>query len=420
MSKNRMSQSLKRKKKKKEDARIEAKAQQLFAQEKKKELTTSPVLEDPSVSNSIDVRNKIASMTMPPMGVVNYIADRNGCGYFRCIWPFELLSTYKNLTTMNSYAHLYEPSYLKTTQIIRFQRQATLAQRNAWDMYRNIRDKYNFEYKLQYELDDYLMGIEKNNVVAYDFFDAEKKDHHMHMLRTSDKITFSTETLKNVYIDNHDIDPSKISVIRNTLPQFLYNLPPRTRPNEFNGNYKPRILWSGSASHVGKGGDLEFLIPMIKSTVDEYTWVFQGVIPEELIPYVKERKIEFIPWCPTYGLSNIQFYVAKPDICIAPLKPSLFNTCKSDLKLLEYNALGCPCITTSFLSSEFGKSPYDDTSEICLDPDGDIWKSAIDHLLQSPDYYMDVVRKGYNHINSRWMENSLDDWLNGIGYKIPQ
>jgi glycosyltransferase involved in cell wall biosynthesis len=419
---NRTKQEQKRKQKKQDQRRIETMARQLNSIDKTPKNIPVPVEAVKSNSNPKivpDMEQRVQSYP-DPLGVVNYIADRNGCGYYRCIWPFELLATYKGLITMNSYAHLFEPSYLLGTQIIRFQRQATTQQKQAWDMYRKLRGEYNFKYQLQYEIDDYLMGIEPDNVIAYNFFDKEKKDNHMHMLRTADRITFSTETLKNVYVEQHGIPKEKISVIRNTIPQFLYNLPPRMRPNEFSPSRKPRILWSGSGSHVGPNGDLTFLIDMIKKTVNEYQWIFQGVIPEELRPYVNEKKIEFIPWCATYGLANMQFYVARPDICIAPLKPSFFNTCKSDLKILEYSALGAPCISTSFLSTDHGKSPYEDTAEICLDPDPDIWKAAIDHLISDQDYYMECVRKGYNHLNSRWMENALDAWLQAIDYKIPQ
>ena len=420
---NTVRKNQKRKQKKRQDKRIENLAKEMKLEEQK-EIERKAQYDKNRHKNLQQQYQERLKQSMEqddfhPMGVVNYIADRNGCGYFRCIWPFELLATYKNMITMYSYAHLYEPSYLKGTQIIRFQRQATVEQKQAWDMYRNLRDQYGFKYKLQYEIDDYLMGIEPSNAVAYQYFNQERKDCHMHMLNTSDKITFSTEALKNVYVERHGIPEEKISVIRNTVPQFMYNLPPRMKPNEFSPQRKPRIFWSGSASHVGKGGDIDFLVEMIKSTVNEYQWVFQGTIPDELKPNVASKQIEFIPWCPTYGLANIQFYVARPDICIAPLKPSLFNTCKSDLKLLEYSALGAPCITTSFLSTDIGKSPYEDTSEICLDPDPDIWKAAIDHLVQDPDYYMSCVKKGYTHLNSRWMENAVDAWLDGIGYELP-
>jgi hypothetical protein len=184
------------------------------------------------------------------------------------------------------------------------------------------------------------------------------------------------------------------------------------RPKEFNTTTnKPRIFWSGSASHIGPGGDLEFLLPMIEKTVDEYQWVFQGCMPESLINYVKLGKIESIPWSPTYGLSNVQFYMARPDICLAPLKPSKFNECKSYLKYLECSALGAPCITTSF--AEHGrKSPYEDIAEICLEPNADIWKSAIDHLIKTPDYFIETIKKQYITLNSiGWMEAKLDMWM---------
>ena len=368
--------------------------------------------------------------------VVNYIADRNGCGYYRCIWPFELLSTYKDLSTMNIFVYMFDPDFLRTVRAFRFQRQATNVQRKAWDMYLELRERHGYHYQLHYEIDDLLMEIEKFNKVAYDFFDEEKKQNHMYMLKSADRITFSTEQLKKVYVEKYGVDPSKIRVVKNTLPQFLYNLPIRSEPTYFgkedkverilrgmdaNGSpmfeerktsgRKPRVFWSGSASHLGPNGDLAFLLPLIRQTIDEYQWVFQGVYPPELESLVKTGKIEFIPWYPTYGLSNIQFYRARPDICLAPLKPNFFNTCKSDLKLLECSALGAPVVCTSFNDYDVGgKSPYEDVAEICIEPNADIWKSAIDHLVSDQNYYMEVVKKQYKNLNSRWMENYLDTW----------
>jgi hypothetical protein len=345
--------------------------------------------------------------------VINCLADRNGCGYFRCIWPFELLATYKNITPLNTFMYHLEPGLLARTHTLRFQRQATTQQLQAWNNYLALRHKYNFRYKMQYEIDDLLMEIDPANKIAYDFFNIDnRKENHIQMLKTADSITFSTEALKNIYVNDYGIQANKIKVIRNNLPQFLYSLPYRNEPRKFNDtDKKPRVFWSGSASHLGPDSDLSFILPMIMKTVDEYRWVFQGVLPNELVEFVKQGKIEFIPWVPTYGLANMQFYKARPDICIAPIKPSRFNTCKSDLKYLENCALGAPSITTSFLSKGL-KSPYDVVgAEICLDPDPDVWKSMIDHLVKNPDYYMEVVKSQYKVLNGRWMENNLNDWM---------
>jgi hypothetical protein len=345
---------------------------------------------------------------------VNYVADRNGCGYFRCIWPFELLATYKNIMGMNCFVYQNDPNIVSKVGTFRFQRQATDAQTMAWNHYLNLKKK-GFKFNLQYEIDDLLMEIMPHNEIAYKYFDQKKKDNHMHMLRTADSITFSTEPLKEIYVEDYGIEAEKIKVVRNYLPQFLYSLPYRNAVRDFNTtNKKPRIFWSGSASHLGKGGDLEFLMEMIRTTIDEYQWVFQGVIPPEFTDLVKEGKIEFIPWAPIYGLANVQFYRAKPDITIAPLVPNRFNSAKSDLKYLESCALGAPCITTSFEEQGL-KSPYDRTNaEICVEPDADIWKSMIDHLVGNSDYFMEVTKKQYQFLNGRWMENNLEQWMGAL------
>jgi len=346
---------------------------------------------------------------------INYIADRNGCGYFRCIWPFELLATYKNIMGINSFMYHFEQSLLSKVDILRFQRQATSSQLQAWETYRKMKAQLGYQYKLQYEIDDLLMEIEPHNKVAYDYFDQEKKDNHMRMLHTADSITFSTDALKDIYVNDYNVDPEKIRVVKNFLPQFLYSLPYRNAVKEFNTtDRKPRVFWSGSASHVGEGGDLQFLVPLIERTVDKYQWVFQGTIPPSLVDYVKEGKIEFLSWVPVYGLANIQFYKARPDVCLAPLNPTKFNSCKSDLKYLESCALGAPCITTSFEDHGL-KSPYDAAgSEICIEPDADLWEATIDHLVGNPDYYMDVSKNQYNFLNGRWMEANLDQWVNSM------
>lgn len=410
MSKSTFEKRLKRERKKKDERKLQEMVSSLRKKEKlEQEAKVQIERENVQIKR---VQEQAA------IGVVNYIADRNGCGYYRCIWPFELMATYKGLITMNSYVHIFDHDYLKSTRVIRFQRQATDQQRMAWDRYLDLREKHGYHYRLVYEMDDLLPEIHPSNKIAYDFFDENKKQNHMYMMKSADRITLSTESLREAYVNDYGVDREKTMVVKNTVPQFLYNFPPRMKPKEFNTtNNKPRILWSGSASHVGPGGDLEFLIPMIEKTVDEYQWVFQGCVPPQLENYVKLGVIHSLPWVPTYSLPNIQFYMARPDIFLAPLMVSHFNECKSHLKYLEGCALGAPCITTSFLEHGM-KSPYDDVSaEICLEPNADIWKTAIDTIIKDQNYYLDVVKKQYIFLNSNgWMEQNLDQWMKSIEF----
>jgi glycosyltransferase involved in cell wall biosynthesis len=400
---------LKRKKQLKEKLLIEQRIKEL----KKEEEITKRAKESLNKENKIIHKIQKENTNLH----INYFADRNGCGYYRIIWPSELLSTMRNMHIINSFIYIKDISIIKFIKSIRWQRQATTDQLNVFQSYLDAREREKFSYRMDYEIDDLLMEIDPSNKVAYDFFNPVFKENHLNFMRKSDRVILSTDMLKKVYTKKYGIDESKIMVIKNMLPLFLYNHRKRTLPKEFNNtDKKPRILWSGSASHVGKGGDLDFLIPLIEKTLDEYQWVFQGTIPQVLHQYVDSGKIEFYNWSPTYGLSNSVAYSCKPDISLVPLKPSLFNSCKSNLKLLEGSSIGVPVITTSFQESniefegEMIKSPYDDIANICIEPDPEIWKIAIDHLINDPNYYMDVINNQYNVLNNFWMENYIDEW----------
>ena len=399
-----------------------------------------------NANNPQDNQRKQGQMRKPQINpkkaqsVANYMADKQGCGYFRCIWPAELLGVYKNLSHQSLTQYVFDMNWLTLIRSIRFQRASDPIHRQAWDAYLSGKQQHGYVYQMHYEIDDLLMEIEPTNEIAYKYFNSMRKENHLHMLRTSDKVIFSTDPLKNRYVEKYGIDPAKIMVVPNTLPQCLFKFPKKYAPRKFwtpddsdpdnwkdandpsgspilNGygqtvresGRKPRIYWSGSSSHLGKDGDLEFIKELVEKTLDEYQWVFHGVVPPELEQHVESGKIEKIPWSVTYALPMTQYYRAQPDICLAPIKPGIFNQCKSDLKFLEAAALGAPCITSSFAGTGWA-SPYEAESPVCLENDPEIWKHAIDHLLNNPDYYMEVVNAQYDILKGRWMENHLDLW----------
>jgi glycosyltransferase involved in cell wall biosynthesis len=99
---------------------------------------------------------------------------------------------------------------------------------------------------------------------------------------------------------------------------------------------KPRVGWGGGTSHTG---DLEIIAEVVRELADEVEWVFFGMCPEQLRPYIHE-------FHPIVGL---EVYPAKLaslnlDLALAPLEFHIFNDCKSNLRLLEYGACGYPVI----------------------------------------------------------------------------
>ena len=107
---------------------------------------------------------------------------------------------------------------------------------------------------------------------------------------------------------------------------------------------KPRIGWAGGDSHQG---DLEMIADVIRDLADQVDWVFIGMCPDIIRPYVRE----FYAGVPTLDYPQLLMTQSESwDLAIAPLEDNLFNECKSNLKLLEYGWCGVPVICSDVTS----------------------------------------------------------------------
>jgi hypothetical protein len=99
---------------------------------------------------------------------------------------------------------------------------------------------------------------------------------------------------------------------------------------------RPRVGWAGGTSHRG---DLELLQDVVKALANEVDWVFFGMCPDPLRPYVKEfhKAVQLADYPRKLASLNL-------DLALAPLEQNLFNDCKSNLRLLEYGACGFPVV----------------------------------------------------------------------------
>lgn len=186
--------------------------------------------------------------------------------------------------------------------------------------------KYSSALRI-YELDDYVAKI------------PEKNDHIRNMpenlevlmregIALCDRVVVSTFALADCLSKMHH----DIRVVPNMLAPFLWN---SVRSKRRTSN-KPRIGWGGGTSHRG---DLELIADVVRELAGEVEWVFFGMCPDMLKPYIHEFHA---------GVS-LKDYPAKLaslnlDLALAPLEFHIFNDCKSNLRLLEYGACGYPVI----------------------------------------------------------------------------
>ncbi|MBK8750873.1 MAG: glycosyltransferase [Candidatus Competibacteraceae bacterium] len=196
------------------------------------------------------------------------------------------------------------------------------------------------------------------------------------------------ETLRDMIADIH--------VVPNYLERFRWGdlEPPR------NERRKPRVGWAGAQQH---GGDLEFILPVVEATANEVDWIFMGMCPPKLRYHVAEvhNAVPFDQY--PAGLAMLDLNLA-----IAPLELNRFNAAKSNLRLLEYGAVGYPVICTDIL-------PYQNAPVTRVPNNPKAWIDAIREHVHDLDQTRAEGERLREWVLSNWMlDQHLDEWLRAL------
>lgn len=129
-----------------------------------------------------------------------------------------------------------------------------------------------------------------------------------------------------------------------------------------------RVMWGGSATHQT---DLEQIVPVVMETAKRYDWHFMGYTPKALEGLVTSHK-----GVPMTGYLDEIKRIA-PDVGLAPLADIPFNKTKSNIKLLEYGAIGAATVASAVY-------PYRNSGASLISHGGKSeWLSAF-RLLEDP------------------------------------
>lgn len=250
-------------------------------------------------------------------------ADHAGCGHYRMIEPSRAMNELglAEVRMTERYLTAIELERL-TPDVVVLQRQMF---KDRLEPVRRI-GRFSRAFKVA-ELDDYLPNIPLKSAHK----GAMPKDILKTMresLKLVDRFVVSTAPLAEALAGLHP----DIRVVENHLPPRWWG---DLRAQRRRGD-KPRVGWGGGAGHRG---DLELITDVIKTLADEVDWIFFGMCPDNIRPYVREFH---------EGVS-IEDYPARLaaldlDLALAPLEDNLFNRCKSNLRLLEYGACGFPVV----------------------------------------------------------------------------
>ncbi|MFJ3377993.1 glycosyltransferase [Pseudomonas sp. NPDC086112] len=252
--------------------------------------------------------------------------------------------------------------------------------------------KYSSALRI-FELDDYIVSAPKKNTHA-----RNKPVNTEQLLREGiglcDRVVVTTQPLADALSSMH----SEIRVV----PNMLSPDPWATLTSHRRTSSKPRVGWGGGTSHTG---DLEIIAEVVRELADEVEWVFFGMCPDALRPYVHE-------FHSTIGLQSYPFKLASLnlDLALAPLEFHIFNDCKSNLRLLEYGACGYPVICTD-TEAYRGHLPCTKVYSNSTDE----WLQAIRMHLADPDasYRMGDELREAVHRDFMLRGDNLNHWLWG-------
>lgn len=283
------------------------------------------------------------------------------------------------------------------------------------ELYDNIVAIARQNYKpIIYELDDLL-------------FDLPETHHHklegaylnallpmLSAIVEADLITVPTSALKEALAEFN----SNIQVLPNYLDDSIWQLhEPKVKEN-----FPLTIGFMGSNSHTP---DLDTIAPVIKSLLSKYEGKLKFKVLGTPLPN-SLKKTEGVEW--QASPSNVYvdfvklFQTQKFDIFVAPLDENLFNANKSNLKFLEYTALGVPAVYSAI-------RPYNDT--ISHGVDGFLakteteWQECLEKIINNPGLRLNMAKAAQDKVRNHFLLSqkirSWDDIVSGFKpteYKI--
>jgi len=239
-----------------------------------------------------------------------------------------------------------------------------------------------------YSCDDLLTDMPQKSVFRKNV-PADARRRYQAALRHCNRLVVSTQYLAET--SRHFIDD--IRVVPNRLAKDIWmDLDTSRRAGK-----RPRIGWAGGSGHQG---DLELIQPVIEATRHEADWIFFGMCPAEIRPLLAEYH-ELVGY-EAYPQTLASLHL---DIAVAPLEDIPFNYGKSNLRLLEYGALGLPVVCSDIL-------PYQDSPATRVPNTPERWIAALRERIHDLDAAEREGARLKDWVTRHYiLEDHIEEWL---------
>jgi hypothetical protein len=259
----------------------------------------------------------------------------NACGYLRMFLPL----------TKRIVCEEFDIRFVRLADLEHFKANAVITHRTALDTLAKALQVVSYcrqtDACLVFDLDDDLLSLPKHHP---EFEKYERLKHiALRLVAEADEVWVSTEILADRYsrIARH------VSVVPNQLDDRLWNI-----PAEFvaNADFPVRFLYMGTSTHRPEFDQLVSpAFSQLKAEFGQKIELDLIGVTDQSAPGGEWRILSqpchtgrsypaFMTW-----LQSLPSY----DVGLAPLLDFMFNSCKSDVKWLEYSAMGLATIAAN-------------------------------------------------------------------------
>ena len=272
--------------------------------------------------------------------------------------------------------------------------------------------------KLIYSLDDSFFDIPAEHNVQ---FSAEKIKASECLLQQADLVLVTTPALKERFAEYNQ----NVVVLPHALDERL--LVPRL-PGGVRSPWRKKRKIIGYMGTFTHDDDLMMVLPALKAVwqthADAIEFQFIGCVgndaTKQQLAGMPVRYIGTEPGEEEYPLFML-WYTGQVDwdIAIAPLQDTLFNRSKSDIKWLDYSAVGVPGIYSDIPA--YHSSIRHLETGLLVENKVEAWIEALDKLLSNESLRIRIAKNAYNELYSqRILARCSQSWFEAIEQVIPK
>jgi tetratricopeptide (TPR) repeat protein len=244
----------------------------------------------------------------------------DGDGHYRLHEPSLHLSRLPGTVVVDChFYHRFLPTLVEAADVL------VLPFVHNWDFFPKIEERRARGQITIFEANDYFYDVQPWNAVGGQWLDRAIQDEYRQYMAVADAVQTSTPELARRWRQWS----RRVVVFENHLTRVAALSPVPTRPLT--------IGWGGSPGHFA---DWYHIAPYLQNWLSAHPAVHLAVMTNEFAKPFFQLPPERYHFTPFGSLADYLRFLPSLDIGLAPLVPSEYNRCRSDVKFLEYASHG--------------------------------------------------------------------------------